>query len=263
MSPSNTPSDGVNRPARQGPPWQPFDGAAAAYDEWYESPLGAFADRVERRAVFDLLAPQTGELILDVGSGTGRYALELLGRRARAVGVEPSAGMLAVAQERRSPAGGPFYVRAAGEALPFHPGTFDGVIIVTTLEFAADPDALLLEAVRVTRSGGRVVVGALSPRGPWAARRRSSRSPLWAGARFFTEGQLRAMLGRYGPVRSWRALFVPPGLPWAPSPLLMLLEGLGAVLARRWAAFIAVRVDVGGEPWSPVSFPSTPCASLG
>jgi ubiquinone/menaquinone biosynthesis C-methylase UbiE len=236
----------MNRPARQGPPWRPFDGAAATYDEWYKSPLGAFAERVERRAVFGLLAPQAGELILDVGSGTGRYTLEIFRRGAKAVGVEPSTGMLAVAQERRAPAGGPSYVRAAGEALPFRSRAFDGVAIVTTLEFAADADALLLEAVRVTRAGGRVVAGALSRRGPWAARRRTSRSPLWAGARFFIEGELRAMLERYGPVRSRRALLVPPQLAWLPLPLLMLLERLGVVLAKRWAAFIAVRVDLEG-----------------
>jgi ubiquinone/menaquinone biosynthesis C-methylase UbiE len=246
MSPSSTPSDRVSRPARQGLLWRPFDGAAAAYDEWYESPLGAFAERVERQAVFELLAPQAGELILEVGSGTGRYTLELFHRGARAVGVEPSTGMLAVAQERRSPVDGPSYVRAVGEALPFRSRVFDGVVIVTTLEFASDPDALLSEAVRVTRVGGRVVAGALSRRGPWAARRRRSRSPLWAGARFLMEGELRAMLERYGPVRSRRALLVPPQLARVPSPLLMLLERLGVVLARRWAAFIAVRVDLEG-----------------
>jgi len=246
MSPSSTTPERADRPTRQGPPWRPFDAAGATYDDWYKSPLGALAERVERRAVFELLAPQAGELILDVGSGTGRYTLELFCRGARVVGVEPSAGMLAVAQERRSPVAGPSYVRAAGEALPFRSRTFDGVAIVTTLEFAADPDALLLEAMRVTRTSGRVVVGALSRRGPWAARRRRSRSPLWTGARFFMEHELRAMLERYGPVHSRRALLVPPQLARAPSPLLMLLERLGVVLARRWAAFIAVRVDVEG-----------------
>jgi len=158
MSPSSTTPERADWPARQGPLWRPFDGAAATYDEWYKSPLGAFADGVERRALFELLAPQGGELILDVGSGTGRHTLELFRRGARAVGVEPSSGMLAVAQERRALAGGPSYVRAVGEALPFRPRAFDGVVIVTTLEFAADPDALLSEAVRVTRVGGRVVV---------------------------------------------------------------------------------------------------------
>jgi len=227
------------------PPWQPFDQAAAAYDRWFESPLGAFADRVERRALFELLAPGPGELILDVGCGTGRYVQDLAHRGARAVGVDPSTPMLAVARMARTSISGPCYVRATGEALPLRSGVFDGVIIVTTLEFATDPNTLLSEAVRVSRAGGRVVVGVLSRHGPWAARRRRSRSPLWTGARFFTERDLRAMLGRYGPVQSRRALFVPPQFGWAPPPLMVLLERLGAVFAGRWAAFVAARVDVG------------------
>jgi ubiquinone/menaquinone biosynthesis C-methylase UbiE len=232
-----------------GPPpsasWQPFEEAAAAYDGWFESPLGAFADRVERRALFELLAPEPGELILDVGCGTGRYVQELARRGVRAVGVDPSTAMLATARVTRARTEKASYVRAAGEALPLQSGAFDGVIIVTTLEFATDPDALLSEAVRVSRPGGRVVVGALGPRGPWAARRRRSPSPLWAGARFFTEGELRAMLGRYGPVQSRRALFVPPQLSWAPPPLMALVERLGAVFAGHRAAFVAARVNVG------------------
>jgi ubiquinone/menaquinone biosynthesis C-methylase UbiE len=200
---------------------------------------------VERRALFELLASEPGELILDVGCGTGRYVQELAGRGARAIGVDPSTAMLAVARAARTSISGPSYVRATGEALPLRSGVFDGVIIVTTLEFAADPGTLLAEAVRVSRASGRVVVGALSRRGPWAARRRRSPSPLWAAARFFTEGELRAMLGRYGPVQSRRALFVPPQLGRAPPLLMALMERLGAVFAGRWPAFIAARVDVG------------------
>jgi ubiquinone/menaquinone biosynthesis C-methylase UbiE len=233
--------------------WRPFDAAAATYDDWFKTPLGAFADQVERQAIFKLLAPQAGELILDVGCGTGRYARELARRGARAIGVDPSRGMLAVARAARASGRGPqtaaqpdqSYIRAAGEALPFRSAAFDGVVTVTTLEFATDPNALLSEAVRVSRAGGRVVVGVLSRRGSWAARRRRSRSPLWANARFFTEDDLRAMLERYGSVQIRRALFVPPQLGWVPSPLMALVERLGATMARCWAAFIAARVDVG------------------
>ena len=113
------------------PPWHPFDEAAAAYDDWFDTPLGAFADQVERRAVFELLAPQAGEIILDVGCGTGRYARELARRGARAVGVDPAKGMLAVAQASRSRPGALSYLRATGEALPFRSASFGGVTIVT------------------------------------------------------------------------------------------------------------------------------------
>ncbi|GAG47611.1 unnamed protein product, partial [marine sediment metagenome] len=97
----------------------------------------------------------------------------------------------------------------------------------------------------VTKSGGRLVVGVLNRRGPWAARRKRSRSPLWADARFFGWRELQARLETYGNVRGRRALFVPPQLAWVPLPLLGLIEALGGCLARPWGAFIAMRLDIG------------------
>lgn len=226
-------------------PWCPFDARAGSYDGWYETSLGAFADRVERDAIFRLLKPRPGERILDIGCGTGRYALELARLGATAVvGVDPSMAMLAVAKAERALPGGSAYLRAVGEHLPFSSAAFDVVIAVTSLEFAADVDAMLAEAVRVTRSGGRVVIGALNGRSLWAVRRRRSRSPLWAAARFFDRGDLRAKLEPYGEVEDRLALFVPPQLGWVPPWLLGLLDRLGALLARPWGAFIALRLEV-------------------
>ncbi|MGB6838234.1 MAG: methyltransferase domain-containing protein [Dehalococcoidia bacterium] len=229
---------------KQGVPWWPFDEWALSYDGWYETPLGAFADRVEREAVFGLLEPMPGERILDVGCGTGRYALELVGRGVNAVGVDPSAGMLAVGAARYTPQGSAAYVRAVGERLPFASGAFDGAIIVATLEFVLDADGVVAEAARVTRGGGRLVVGALNRRGPWAAKRRSSHSPLWAGAHLFGWRDLRQRLERVGAVSGRRVLFVPPQLGSLPQ-VFRLVELLGRCLARPWGAFIALRVDIG------------------
>lgn len=224
--------------------WRPFDERAASYDRWYETPIGAFADRVEREAVFGLLQPMPGERILDVGCGTGRYALELAGRGVDAVGVDPSAAMLAVATARRAPSGRPAYVRAVAESLPFASGVFEAAISVTTLEFVEDVDAALAEAARVTRTGGRLVLGVLNARGPWAARRRRSEDVFWQTARFFRRAELEQRLRDYGGVRSRLAVYVPLELSRAPSPVLALFERLGARFAPSLGAFIAVRVDL-------------------
>jgi ubiquinone/menaquinone biosynthesis C-methylase UbiE len=194
--------------------WRPFDSLAESYDRWYETPLGSFVDRAERQAIFDLLAARPGELILDVGSGTGRYARELVSQGMRCVSLEPSPAMLAIAQRGAS------------------------------LEFVADVDAALAEAARVAKPRGRVVIGVLNRRGPWAARRRRSSDAVWKAAHFFTRAEMEQRLRVFGEVRTRVCVHVPPQLDRAPWPLLSLVEWLGARVAPSLGAFMAFRVDL-------------------
>jgi len=100
-----------------------------------------------------------GEL-LDIGTGSGRM-LELLGPLARhAVGVDISAPALRLARARvhgRGLAHCEFHC-ADMYALPFEPAGFDTVSIDRVLAGAERPAAVLLEAVRQLRPGGRLVV---------------------------------------------------------------------------------------------------------
>lgn len=223
------------------PPWQSFDRLAPSYDEWYASPLGRFVDKVERKALFNLLQPEPGELTLDVGCGTGRY-VELLSKRGvRAIGLEPSSPMLVVAKERWG--GTASYVRAVAEQLPFRDGVFDAVLSVTTLEFVANVRAALSEAARVLKPGGRLVIGVLNSEGSWAASRRKAGSPMWKGAHFFAEDQLRALLDSFGVVTLRHAVYVPPGSR-LPSCIFPFVEWIGAHTRPSAGAFMAARVDV-------------------
>lgn len=71
--------------------------------------------------------------------------------------------MLAVGRRRAPEA---TWVRAWGEALPFPGESFDVVLLFTTLEFVEDVERVLLEARRVLRPGGALVVGVLGPSPP-------------------------------------------------------------------------------------------------
>ena len=51
------------------------------------------------------------------------------------------------------------YIAADGEKLPFVDGAFDAVFMVATWHHIEDPQAAINEAARVTRSGGRLVIG--------------------------------------------------------------------------------------------------------
>jgi SAM-dependent methyltransferase len=110
---------------------------------------------------------------------------------------------------------GPGPGRTAGEAAPaFRDGAFDVTIAVTVCEFTASPAALVAELARVTRPGGRVVIGALNRRSPWGlARRRQMRKPPWQAARFLTRRQLRALGTRHGQARLHGTLIMPGAVP--------------------------------------------------
>ncbi len=50
-----------------------FDEWPDRYDEWFRTPIGALVKRYESLLLLDLLQPRPGEMILDVGCGTGYF----------------------------------------------------------------------------------------------------------------------------------------------------------------------------------------------
>lgn len=114
-----------------------------------------------RRAMVGALRPERGELVLDVATGTGLVAQELVRRYGcEVVGLDQSPYMLERAGERVQ--GDPQLrgrVRLqVGEAerLPFADGEFDHLTFTYLLRYVEDPAATLRELGRVVRPGGRV-----------------------------------------------------------------------------------------------------------
>ena len=120
---------------------------------WYDRFIGGAAE--ESLAAHLALSP--GDLLLDVGGGTGRNAAALAG--ARVVLCDLSRGMLAQAQRRGLTA-----VQASATRLPFPDGCAHRVLIVDALHHIVDPvpaeaqPAAVHELVRVLAPGGRLVV---------------------------------------------------------------------------------------------------------
>lgn len=128
------------------------------------APLGPSYDRVGaalsfgqdprwRRFLVERL-PRDGGHVLDVATGTGLVAAELLRRGFEVTGVDQSAEMLARARERFGPR--IELVEASAENLPFGDGTFDHLTVTYLLRYIEDPGATLRELTRVVRSGGVV-----------------------------------------------------------------------------------------------------------
>jgi SAM-dependent methyltransferase len=115
--------------------------------------------------VLDLALPAGGgaEVVADVGCGNGVY-LAGLARRGQAghlIGVDLSPGMLHAARQRTRDAGrpGPALLVADASALPLRHESADLTLAMHMLYHVPEPELALREMRRVTRSGGRLVVG--------------------------------------------------------------------------------------------------------
>jgi demethylmenaquinone methyltransferase / 2-methoxy-6-polyprenyl-1,4-benzoquinol methylase len=143
------------------------------------APLGPTYDRIGaalslgqdplwRRFLVSRL-PRGGQ-VLDVATGTGLVAAELLRQGFGVTGVDQSPEMLTVAHRRFGDE--VRLITASAEALPIDSESFDHLTFTYLLRYVADPGATLAELARVVRPGG--VVASLEfgvPQGP--AR------PLW------------------------------------------------------------------------------------
>jgi demethylmenaquinone methyltransferase/2-methoxy-6-polyprenyl-1,4-benzoquinol methylase len=117
-----------------------------------------------RRALVSALAPADGERVLDVATGTGMVAAELLARSdCSVVGLDQSPEMLAAARARFAAhgAGGADaprveLIEGQAEELPFPDASFDALTFTYLLRYVEDPRATMRELARVVRAGGRV-----------------------------------------------------------------------------------------------------------
>ncbi len=113
-----------------------------------------------RRALVDAIAPAAGEHVLDVATGTGMVAAELLGRSDCLVtGLDQSPEMLAGARARfaeRDLRERVRLIEGEAERLPFPDASFDALTFTYLLRYVNDAARTLRELARVVRPGGRI-----------------------------------------------------------------------------------------------------------
>lgn len=103
--------------------------------------------------LLDLLAPRSGERILDLGCGTGRLTAEIAARGAQVTGLDSSPGMIAKA---RSQFPGLRFEIADARRLPYHE-TFDAVFSNAALHWIKEPEAVVEGVARSLVPKGRLV----------------------------------------------------------------------------------------------------------
>lgn len=125
-----------------------------------------YVDDAEIEAALRRLVPddEVGRL-LDIGTGTGRILEIFADHYERAVGVDRSREMLAVARANLDRAGVSDWQVRQGDmyALPTPAGSFDTVTVHMVLHYAEDPAGAIREAARVLKPGGRLIVVDFAP----------------------------------------------------------------------------------------------------
>jgi ubiquinone/menaquinone biosynthesis C-methylase UbiE len=130
-----------------------FDQVAGKWDDMRRTFFGEGV----RTAAIRAAGIRPGDLVADVGTGTGFLAEEALNAGARVVGIDVSEGMLTEARSRF--AGRPFDARAGeADALPLGAGEADAVLANMVLHHAPDPPRAIQEMARVLKPGGRLVI---------------------------------------------------------------------------------------------------------
>jgi len=143
---------------------------AAAYfkanaAEW-ERIRGLHAPDKEVEAAIQKRLPEKIGNLLDIGTGTGRM-LELLSPRAgRAIGIDVSPEMLAIARDRLAHAANAQVRLGDLYRLPFDNNAgFDAVLFHQVLHYLDDPGAAVAEAARVMAPNGHLLIADFAPHG--------------------------------------------------------------------------------------------------
>jgi demethylmenaquinone methyltransferase/2-methoxy-6-polyprenyl-1,4-benzoquinol methylase len=125
-----------------------------------------------RRFLVSRVDAGPGDTVLDVATGTGMVARELVRRKGcNVVGLDQSVEMLATARQRTL--GLPVtLVEGRAESLPFADAEFDALTFTYLLRYVDDPTTTLRELARVVKPGGTIAMLEFGlPRGIWR--------PLW------------------------------------------------------------------------------------
>lgn len=141
---------------------QMFDNIAPAYDTLNHR-LSWNIDRGWRRKAIGQLAPYRPQVILDIATGTGDFALlaaELL-QPQRLIGADISEGMMNIGRQKVAQRGLQHIISFEKEdctSLSYPDGTFDAVTAAFGIRNFADLDKGLSEMCRVLKKGGHLSI---------------------------------------------------------------------------------------------------------
>jgi SAM-dependent methyltransferase len=129
---------------------------ASAAPDWEKLRAEAYGTLFEREALLALLPPDWA--VADLGCGTGALCAALAPHVRRVVGVDASPSMLRAAARRTASLDHVELHRADLAETGLEGGAFDAALAVLVLSYVEREGAVLAEAARLLRPGGRLVL---------------------------------------------------------------------------------------------------------
>ena len=135
-------------------------------EAWAAGPTRIY-DRLAEALVARSPESLEGATVLDLGAGTGAASRAIAAAGGSPIAIDLSTGMLGHDRHNRPPA-------AVGDAssLPLRDDGVDALVAACAISHVPEPYVALLEAARVTRPGGRVLVSVFSSRSGHPAKAR-------------------------------------------------------------------------------------------
>ncbi len=164
-----------------------FDNYSLEYDRWYDTNKKLFQNEIE---CIKKVLP-SNYYSLEIGAGTGRFS-EKLGIN---IAFDYSIGMLKIAKKR-----GLEIVCGDAEKLPFKDSSFDCVFFVTSICFIKSIKKAVLEAKRVLKSKGYVVVGFINRKSALGQEynKKKSSNKFYKWANFFSFKEVKNLFEQNG-----------------------------------------------------------------
>jgi len=104
-----------------------FDTVAEKYDGWYNTPVGAMYDKLEKRAISRYLGRDGhGKKLLEIGCGSGHWSSFFAERGFSVTGIDISEAMLQIAKGKNIP--NAVFQSGDAHSLPFDDNSFDVTI---------------------------------------------------------------------------------------------------------------------------------------
>ena len=128
------------------------------YEElMFATPGGNILSQIEKQKVLELTNATSSDCILDVGSGSGRIAREIMLKTgAKVIGIDT--GRPSSPSKKNNDSIKFDWIVADGQHLPLKENSFDAIICIRTFKYFPDYALALSEMKRVLRRPGRLLI---------------------------------------------------------------------------------------------------------